>query len=154
MSARAAIFVAAVVLAGSAHAASPDYCTTYSLEMTLISVAGFVAVDRATATSDAIGYLFNRNYSFCLNQDEDPPVPFVERDGVWLKALLPATPAAIPANPEPKPPASYKGGRGKSGYVAGTASWNKWCGSHYRSFDARTGTVLKHRRGARTKCPG
>jgi hypothetical protein len=75
------------------------------------------------------------------------------------KKAKPVTPpdenkvASLPSEPD-KPDKSDKTGTGKSGFAKGSADWIKWCKRWYpKSFDVKTGNVIKLRPRRTVPCP-
>lgn len=165
-----------VFSAGSALAASPDYCAVYAIEF-----AKQVSPNEGKLSAELI---HDRLYHKCLNMDEDPPLPnaYAEArpDGVG-KSLVEGSesPAAILDDAEaptvdataideaivkrtaaiegdhPKMPAKQQSqGRWRgSGYAMGSPEWKNWCAEHFpNSFDPKTGTVMPYKTEVREPC--
>lgn len=99
-------------------------------------------------------YVWNRAYSTCLNSYGDPVVPkswkeatdIVNGDEIDYTGLVGETPAtAAIATPEPTLGTKIEDLR--------KTRWRASCARAFRTWDAKTETVVRKRRGRRVTCP-
>lgn len=119
--------------------ASMDYCRPFAAQ-----------VSQALVT-----YAWNRAYTYCLNQDEDPAIPDME--GI-LKIVVPT----LPVIPVPRPEVGDVPATGPDELLTPdlspathSAEWNKACHKRYpASFRKKDGTVIPYGRShKRVLCP-
>lgn len=168
----------ALLLAGSAHAASPAYCALYSREYT----AQFATGSHSDAAAASEYRIQEQAYSQCLNMDVEPPFPdtsvyagasvedilggyayFIDEMGEGDKTpaeftetssdiAVTATSAAADENPVDDATAESVQQAAVTG-APGSARWMTWCREHFpNSFDEATGTVQPFE-GQRQRCP-
>ncbi len=120
--------IAAIVFSLSvAFSASMDYCRPYANQV----------------TQRMMSYVWNRAYSTCLNLDDEPKLPTRWEDiahVVTSGEMDTSGLGVVPASPaiEEKPAAP---------------DWRKACARAYRSWNAKTETVVRKRHRKRVRCP-
>jgi hypothetical protein len=89
INAAAAIAAALVALPPAAHAASEAYCKLYSREVVRVELTRETEAERAELTPKDLALAISRNWSICLNSDDDPALPAVPEasDAYYLKTL-------------------------------------------------------------------
>jgi hypothetical protein len=148
-----------IATAGTAQAASPEYCALFAREYANQAVA----TSGSTAPPDP--RVQDRAFYKCLNLDEEPELPRKSAYfGTDLDSETPieqgsaedaggpaAEPSAATATAQATP-ARRSGRRRGSGLDPWTPEWRAWCESHFpNSFDPETGTVLPYS-GSRRFC--
>lgn len=84
-------------------------------------------------TQAAITYIWNRAYTTCLNSDEDPPLITD-----WHAVLGIVDPDAVGNTPATESP---------------TGEFERKCKRNFRSWDAKTATVIRRGSKRRVPCP-
>lgn len=165
----------AAVIAESATAASPNYCTVYAKE----TARQVIAKDESEFTSDLV---YDRLYHKCLNMDEEPALPAAyaetpvtrgdaaaddDATASFLEDATAETPtvdataidenvvkgtAPIDSEKTTTPPRRTGRWRG-SGYAMWSPQWRDWCTEHFpNSFDPQTGTIMPYGKAEREPC--
>lgn len=181
VSAPLAVFCLAVLAAGSAGAASPDYCSVYAKEIS----KQMLSANKSNLSADRV---HDRLYHKCLNMDEEPALPaaYAETplDGIGgsladersidnrsMESIVEEATSESPTvdataidesvvkrtaaieSKKATTPATRQGQWSGSGYAMWSPEWRSWCEEHFpNSFDPESGTVLPYDKTEREPC--
>lgn len=181
VSAPLAVFCLAVLAAGSAGAASPDYCSVYAKEISKQTLSA----NKSNLSADRV---HDRLYHKCLNMDEEPALPaaYAETplDGIGgsladersidnrsMESIVEEATSESPTvdataidesvvkrtaaieSKKATTPATRQGQWSGSGYAMWSPEWRSWCEEHFpNSFDPESGTVLPYDKTEREPC--
>jgi hypothetical protein len=126
------------------EAASMDYCRPFAAQTSQLLLT----------------YAWQRAYTYCLNQDEDPIVPETALGASQI--ILPTPPDVLPmSRPERVGDVPASGPAPQDGPLTPVAAhskeWNTYCKKHWpASFRVKDGTVIRYgsKNRKRTPCPG
>ncbi len=142
-----------------AYGAEEGYCSIWAREATRIGLAEASDVDLATLTPDVIKYALSRNFSICLNADENPALPAtpLASDSAWLEMAA--------RNVRDKLGQVSAGAKGagesaESSSIQPLPITSKYdpqdiakCRRQFRSFDPKDNTVVERHHKRRQLCP-
>lgn len=120
----------------TANAASMEYCRPYA----------------AKFSQTMINYIWNRAYTTCLNEDEDPTLPTRWADAVGIINGSPIDVSGIGVTPATEAIATEPTLGTKIEDLRKTR-WRAQCARAFHTWDAKTETVVRKRRGRRVTCP-
>lgn len=131
----------ALMVPPHAHSASPDTCIFYAREYVRIELLTTNDPDLRTLSSAGVQLLAFNRYKECLNIEGPLPLP-----GNVISTSTSAWAAFIVHSLRKIPP---------PGTVPATeGGWRKLCADEYRTWDAKTETVVRTKsKGKRVPCP-
>lgn len=133
---RAAALLLVLTSATPVVGADPAYCTAWSRGAATMAIGVMPPAEQRAITYPRLAEVLNRFAGECGLLEEDAAYP----DALWTAELVNELHASAPAAVASPP---HVCGRDKaSPYGLGTPEQVRWCRAQYRSYDARTGTVL------------